>query len=45
MIKKYETEAYEAQEKKLQQVRENKVPREQPVKTLIVSNVPKPASD
>lgn len=32
LIAKYEKEAYEQNEQKLQQVRENKVPAEQPVK-------------
>lgn len=35
VIEKYEKEAQEEQTKRLQQVRENKVPAEQPVQRLI----------
>ena len=34
-IEKYEKEAFEAQEKKLQQMRDNKIPAEQPSESLI----------
>jgi hypothetical protein len=37
VIAKYEKEAFEANEKRLQQLRDNNVPYEQPVKSLIKS--------
>lgn len=35
VIEKYEKEAYEEQEKKLQQLKEGNVPREKPVEPLV----------
>lgn len=41
VIEKYQKEANEAQEKKLQQLRENKVPVEQPHTPFVRTNVPR----
>ena len=43
VINKYEKEAYEEQEKKLQQLKENNVPREKPVEPL-VRRAPSPSN-
>ena len=40
VIEKYQKELYAEQEKKLQQVQENKVPVEQPFEPLVKSNAP-----
>jgi hypothetical protein len=40
VIEKYQKEADEVQEKKLQQIRENKVPVEQPHQMFVRKNVP-----
>jgi Ser/Thr protein kinase RdoA (MazF antagonist) len=45
VVEKYQKEAYEEQEKKLQQLRENKVPVEQPLQSLVGSNAATPAGD
>ncbi|KAK5174086.1 uncharacterized protein LTR77_001166 [Saxophila tyrrhenica] len=42
-IAKFQKDNYEAQERKMQQVRENKVPKEQPFTTLAGSNAKAPA--
>jgi hypothetical protein len=44
-IQKYQKEAYAAQEKKLQQIKDNKVPVEQPFEPLSRANVATPAGD
>lgn len=40
VIEKYQKAADEAQEKKLQQIRENKIPIEQPAPPFVRKNVP-----
>ncbi|EMC93245.1 hypothetical protein BAUCODRAFT_125121 [Baudoinia panamericana UAMH 10762] len=44
VIAKYEKESFEAQERKLQQIRENNVPCEQPMPTLVKTSSPAGAS-
>ena len=44
VIEKYQKELYEQQEKKLQQIQDNKVPIEQPFEPLRRQNVPVPGT-